>query len=554
MVRKAFELSLGIILLIAFYSLIFIVLMRNEGQNQNANPITAMYWVISTITTLGYGDIVFKSLIGRLYSIIVVFSGIIILWAVILPLIITPRLKSLAELSPSSVPPKINNHIIISGFNYIVEPLSERLAILQMPFLIIERSEEIARSIYKRYPTLYGDPSEHGVLTKANISSARLFITNETDELDAEVILSLREISDINIIELVSDPNTSKFLCYAGASKIISPKNLLGTFIAQIASPPKKKLLPGAVRLLGELMLIELPIYPGCELLRENWDLEDIKEVGVRIVGMWQKGVYLPDPQPETTIQSKSVLMAVGNIEQLSRFRDLTLNQKKGPLIILGYGDVGRQVAKVLNDNGIKPVIVDRRQLGDIPFVHLTGEATSEAVLIEAGIQNAVGIMILINNDSDVIYCTLQAKSLNPNAIVLARANRIGSEEKIYKAGADYVASVPVVASHMLAKIIQNEEEDLALLYEDLEVKLFHVGKRSHLIGKAIGELNLLQRFGCRVIALERSGQDIADIDQNEVIQLEDVLALMGKANGIESFIQAADRKDLLRWIRKILR
>jgi hypothetical protein len=58
-----------------------------------------------------------------------------------------------------------------------VEPLSERLSLLDIPFLIIERSKEIADSIYNRYPTLWGDPSEHEVLKRANISSARLFIT-----------------------------------------------------------------------------------------------------------------------------------------------------------------------------------------------------------------------------------------------------------------------------------------------------------------------------------------------------------------------------------------
>jgi voltage-gated potassium channel len=106
MVRKAVELSLGIVLLILCYSAIFMVLMRNEGQNQNVNPITAVYWVMSTLTTLGFGDIVFKSQIGRIYSIIVALSGIFILWAVILPIIIAPRLKGLGEISPTSAPKK----------------------------------------------------------------------------------------------------------------------------------------------------------------------------------------------------------------------------------------------------------------------------------------------------------------------------------------------------------------------------------------------------------------------------------------------------------------
>jgi voltage-gated potassium channel len=442
--RKAFELTLGIIVLVLSYGIIFMALMSNEGQEQNVNPIAALYWVLSTITTLGYGDIVFRSQIGRLFSILVALSGIFILWALILPLMVAPRLRSLVETTPTSVHAKIKNHIIISGYNYMLEPLSERLTLRQIPFLIIERSEEIARSIYRQYPTLWGDPSDHEVLNRANISSARLFITNETDELDAEVILSIRAISEIEIIEIVTDLNRVRFLCYAGASRTISPKTLVGTLIAQIALPPKN-VFPGSMPLFGSLMLVEFPIHPGSELTKHNMTVDVIKKPGVNIVGMWQKGVFLPDPGPETIIQSNSVLVAVGDIQQLSRIRDLTsVVRKDWPLVILGYGDVGQKVAKELHDSGIEPVIVDRRHPGETSFIHITGEATSEAVLIEAGIKDAAGVMILLNNDPDVIYCTLLVKNLNPNAFVIARANRIRARETIYKAGADYVASVPV--------------------------------------------------------------------------------------------------------------
>ncbi|MDD1758610.1 MAG: NAD-binding protein, partial [Methanotrichaceae archaeon] len=419
-----------------------------------------------------------------------------------------------------------------------------RLSLRQIPFLIIERSEEIARSIYRRYPTLWGDPSDHEVLKKASISSARLFVTNETDELDAEVILSLRAISDIEIIELVTDLNRVRFLCYAGASRTISPKTLVCTLIAQIALPPKKNEFPGAIPLFGKLMLADFPIYPGSELIKQNLTINDIKKSGWGIVGMWQKGVFLPDPGPEVTIQSNSVLVAAGDLRQLSHLRDLTSSVRRDwPLIILGFGDVGRAVAKVLHDSGIEPVIIDRRNLGDVSFVNVTGEATSEDVLIEAGIKNAAGILIMLNNDSDIIYCTLLAKNLNPNAFVIARANRIGAAEKIYKAGADYVASVPLIASHMLAKIIQDEKEELTFLFEDLELKLFHVSKKSRLVGKTIGELALLQRFGCRIVAIELAGQAIADIDQNKVIQEGNILALIGSPEGIDDFTQTYDSK-----------
>jgi voltage-gated potassium channel len=106
----------------------------------------------------------------------------------------------------------------------------------------------------------------------------------------------------------------------------------------------------------------------------------------------------------------------------------------------------------------------------------------------------------------------------------------------------------------MLAKIVQDEEEELALLNEDLELKLFHVSRRSNLAGKAIVQLNLLQRFGCRIVAMERAGQATTDIDQSEVIQEGDILALIGSPASIETFNQTYDRKPALRRLQRMLK
>jgi voltage-gated potassium channel len=538
MVRKIYNLLLLVLTVLALYSITFIALMRYEGQLENADLATAIYWVAATMTTVGYGDVVFRSQIGRYFSVLVALSGISILWAVIVPLGVTPNLERLVRAAPSSAPGKMREHIIISGFNSTMESLTERLRILDLPFIIIERSEETARRIYLQYPVLFGDPSNLDTLKRANIGSARLFIANESEELNAEVIMTVRELSEIDIIALVEDLSRSRFLSYAGASRIISPKTLLGTFLAQITSPPRKNIFPGAVQLFGELKLVELPIYPDSSMINMSLGDQSIRSTGAQIIGIWQRGLFVPRPSSVELIKSNSVLLAVGDTEQLVKIRDLTLGPKKrGHLIILGFGDVGRRVAKVLCDSGIKPVIIDRRDLGELPLTQISGDATNEANLIQAGIREAVGILILLNRDSDTIYATLQIKNLNPMAFVVARANHIKSAEKIYRAGADYVASVPVIASHMLAKIIQKEEEELAPLYEDLELKIFTISEGSDMATKTLMEIDLEGRFGCAVAAVARGGEFIAELDSGFSVEIGDILAIAGKPEGIRAFM-----------------
>jgi hypothetical protein len=53
---------------------------------------------------------------------------IVILWAVILPLIITPIIESLMRSVPTSVSSKLKDHVIISGYSPAIEVLVERLS------------------------------------------------------------------------------------------------------------------------------------------------------------------------------------------------------------------------------------------------------------------------------------------------------------------------------------------------------------------------------------------------------------------------------------------
>ena len=536
--QKTFKYFLAMSFIFVVYAIGFIVLMKHENHSENADAITALYWVIVTMGTIGYGDIVFQSPIGRLFSTLVGLTGIVILSAVVLPIVITPWFERLTRELPSSAPPEMSQHIIICGYNPTVETLTEKLSRLKVPFLIIERSEEVAWSIYRKYPTIWGDPSERGVLINANIGYARLLIANERDEANANIVLTVREISDIEVIALVEDLGKSRFLSYAGASRILSPKTLLGTFIARITSPPKAGVFPGEVHLFGDVRLVELPIHHQSTLIDKTLAEVDLRSAtGANIVGIWQKGRYVPSPDPDEVIRSHSVLIAVGDTEALTRLRGLTMGmQKKGPTVVIGYGDVGRRIVKVFLDEGVEPIVVDQRDIADPSIKHIVGNGTSEAVQRDALVPDAVAILVMLNDDNDVVFATLVSRNLNPDAFIVARANRVRYAERIYRAGADYVASVPIIASHMLARIAQSEEEDVAMIYEELELKKIQVKKKSPLAGKSIEKLDLTRRYGCTIIAIARDGEVITNIDPDTEILREDLLQVIGGPEGIEGF------------------
>ncbi len=70
-----------LIALITVYSIIFHFLMIFE--NREFSWITGFYWTLTVMSTLGFGDITFASDLGKLFSIIVLMSGIVFLLTVL---------------------------------------------------------------------------------------------------------------------------------------------------------------------------------------------------------------------------------------------------------------------------------------------------------------------------------------------------------------------------------------------------------------------------------------------------------------------------------------
>ena len=65
------------VITILLYSTIFHFIMEHEGKHYSW--ITGIYWTLTVMSTLGFGDITFYSDLGRVFSMVVLLSGIIFL-------------------------------------------------------------------------------------------------------------------------------------------------------------------------------------------------------------------------------------------------------------------------------------------------------------------------------------------------------------------------------------------------------------------------------------------------------------------------------------------
>lgn len=210
----------------------------------------------------------------------------------------------------------------------------------------------------------------------------------------------------------------------------------------------------------------------------------------------------------------------------------------KKHFILLGYGDVGRSIVEVLEKANVSFVVIDKKEvkLKDRGFEYITGDATDEEVLSRGGLKNASTVIIALNNDDDIIFTTLIVRNINPGCIIIARANATRTIDKIYRAGADYVASLSIVAGQMLAHIAIGHKEETLTTLEGLEIGRYSITQDSPVAGKSIAEAKIHSQLGCTVIGIEEKGKTTTDIDPSTVIKDGMKLAVIGNCEQISKF------------------
>ena len=213
-------------------------------------------------------------------------------------------------------------------------------------------------------------------------------------------------------------------------------------------------------------------------------------------------------------------------------------------IILIGYGDVGRSIAEVLEKAHVFYVVIDTNEakLKDKGFEYHIGNGTDEEILRKAGLTSASTVIIALNNDDDIIFTTLIARNVNPHSIILARANSTKSIDKIYRAGADYVASLSIVAGQMLAHIALGHEEDSILMLQGLEIGKYQITPGSPLAGKRIADEGIRSKIGCTVIGIEENGKTTTDIDPSIILKEGMTLAIIGNSDQISKFKKEYER------------
>jgi CPA2 family monovalent cation:H+ antiporter-2 len=151
----------------------------------------------------------------------------------------------------------------------------------------------------------------------------------------------------------------------------------------------------------------------------------------------------------EAWMRRRRKLWAVVGGRSEKRVRtDLTqpapLEEKSGQqrAILIGYGPVGRTAAKILEDFGLKTVVIDLNvdtigMLKSQGKAAVYGDAAQRSVLQVAGIEKAKYLLITIPQIETRTAAMLAARELNPKLKVFVRARYLDERAWLEEMGAD---------------------------------------------------------------------------------------------------------------------
>ncbi len=533
-----------LILLIAAYSILFHYIMQFEGQSYSW--VTGVYWTLTVMSTLGFGDITFTSDMGRVFSIIVMISGVILL-LVMLPFTFiqffyAPWLEAQRKQStPREISSAIKNHLIFVGISPLTLNTVDAIERYGTECVLLSSETQLTLDLIDQgYNAIVGEHDDGTVYKNLHIENAAMLIALDSDMRNTNITFTARDVNEqVPIIASVQSDDAIDILSLAGATHVIQFHKLLGIALARRIineSAPSS-----IINQYGSLIIAEAPVMRTFLVGKSLLECGLRHNTGVNVVGIWERGKFI-FPHPKTVFTDASVLVMAGTQEQITAV-DKLLGERLGsdehsPILILGGGRVGMAAAQHLEGLQRDYRIVDknsRLRHNLLSNKLIVGDAADIDVLEEAGIRKAPSVLITTHDDDTNIYLTLYCRRLRPDIQIISRATLDRNVGILHAAGADLVLSLASMMSSSIINLLAPGK--VFMLNEGLKLFRSSVGKKLH--GVQLMSSGIRSLTHCSVAALrDNDGHMLINPSPEHILSKGEEMYLIGDSKAEQSFYE----------------
>jgi Trk K+ transport system NAD-binding subunit len=495
----------------------------------------SLEWASETLSTTGYGaDARWNHPAMVLLVAAVQFIGVFIVFLIV-PVYLIPFLEERFEVRlPQRADARLEGHALVFRYGPAVETLLEELAGAQVPTLVLEPDESVARRLFERGQKVVSRVVDDDGLEAVRLKHARAVIANGTDDENAAFTLSVRQLGFTGpILALVEEPFHRRPMMLAGATAVFTPRHMLGAALAARASTRISPRTAGIQQLGRNLEVAEVRIHPRSPLAGHTLDETAIgARTGATVIGQWVGGELEVSGGEGLRLSPEGILVVVGSHASVDRLRDLAeatvAVRRTGPFVVGGGGEVGRKVAELLKAVGEQVRLIDRNPG---PGVDLVGDVLDARVLESAGVPEAQAVILALDADASTLFATVILKDLAHDVPVIARVNQAENVDRIHRAGAAFALSISQVSGQMLAKKLLGQDA-VAI---DPQLKILKVAPAG-LAGHHPADLEIRQRTGCSVVAVERGEDVIVEFEPGFRFDHGDAVYVCGSTNAVRRF------------------
>ncbi|WP_446011906.1 potassium channel family protein [Candidatus Electrothrix sp.] len=211
-------------------------------------------------------------------------------------------------------------------------------------------------------------------------------------------------------------------------------------------------------------------------------------------------------------------VMVEGGVQ---RFVDKRKMQKKmkrlqDHYIVCGFGRIGYEICSILRENNRSFVVVENddevlRELDELGYIALQGDASDDDILLKAGIKTARGLVAVVSTDAENLYITLTARGMNPGLFILTRSSGTpGVAKKLERAGATKVISPYSIGARRMAQLIVRPTVvdflDLAMQARELGLCMEEllITEQASFVDKTLMQSGLREKYDIIVVAIKR--------------------------------------------------
>jgi len=528
---------------IVVYSIVFHYIMEYEGKYYSW--VTGFYWTLTVMSTLGFGDITFESDLGRLFSAVVLLTGIIFL-LILLPFTFieffyAPWMRAQAAArAPRELPKDTKRHIILTHFDTVTSHLIDKLTQYQYVYvLLIDDLTEALRLHDLGYRVMLGSLDDPETYRLARVDQAAFVVATGNDQTNTNVAFTVREISEsVSVIAVANVPASVDILELAGCSHVLELNTTMGQALArQVVNDVTRAHVIGQF---DNFLIAEAGVRSTSLVGKTLQESKIRANTGMNVLGIWERGTF-HSARADTDITDDATLILAGTETNLIQYNNLFCQDEIGdnaPIIIIGGGRVGRAVAQALDSKGLEYLIIEKnaelRQPTNVQR-YIIGDAAELEILESAGIRQTPAVIVTTHNDDMNIYLTIYCRRLRPDAQILSRSVLDRNVVTLHRAGADFVISYASTGANAMMNLIRRD--NILMVAEGLDI--FEVQLPPSLAGRTLADCHIRRKTGCTVVAI-RSDHEVQPVtDPHTPLPSSGRFILIGTPEAEEQFLKS---------------